>query len=114
MHGLLFNIKSDKEKYGGYEFKLDYKLIFKSPNKEWDDDIANSFFVNGVKNGSPEEVKGDCGNADPKLYDEFYDNLSKLYNSKELEEVASKMDARETHVFKTEGVILFCNGEMTT
>lgn len=112
MHGLLFHVKSDKEKYGGYEFKLNYKLFFKDPDKEWDDNIAESFFVNDLKIGSPQEVKGDCGSSDSTQYDKFYDNLEKLYDSKRIEEVASLMDARKTHNFEDEGILILCVGEI--
>ncbi|MCC7553357.1 MAG: hypothetical protein KO202_02525 [Methanobacteriaceae archaeon] len=111
MHGLLFNIKSDKDKYDGNEFKVNYKVTFKDPNKQWDDNIANSFFINDMKKGSPQEVKGGCGSLDPVQFDKFYDNLTKLHESKEMEKIASKMSSTKTHVFEDEGIILFCVGE---
>ncbi|MDL2247088.1 hypothetical protein LJB96_05680 [Methanobrevibacter sp. OttesenSCG-928-K11] len=110
MHGLLFNIKSDKDKYGGSEFQLDYKILFKDPNKQWDDNIANTYFVNGLKEGSPEKVKSDINNQD---YDKFYQNLQKLYDTNEIQEIGSKMSGTQTHIFENEGIILFCVGETT-
>ncbi|MDO5848193.1 MAG: hypothetical protein Q4P18_01510 [Methanobrevibacter sp.] len=113
MHGLLYNVKSDIEKYDGADIQLRLKIFFNDPDKEWDDNIANAFFENDYKRGSPEDVKGECDCVDSAIYNEFYANLQKLADSGIIYSQAADLDVGGIIRYTEEGVIVTCEAEIT-
>lgn len=113
MHGLLYNVKSDIEKYDGADIQLRLKIFFNDPDKEWDDNIANAFFENDYKRGAPEVVKGECDSVDTGIYDEFYENLQKLADSGIIYSQAADLDVGGILRYTEEGVIVTCEAEIT-
>lgn len=113
MHGLLYNVKSDKEKYDGADIQLRLKIFFNDSDKEWSDNIANYFFQNDYKEGTPEEVKGECDSIDSKIYDEFYSNLQKLADDGIIFTQAADLDIGGVLDYSEEGIIVTCEAEIT-
>ncbi|MCF0226646.1 MAG: hypothetical protein HUK28_04955 [Methanobrevibacter sp.] len=113
MHGLLYDVKSDTEKYDGADIQLRLKIFFKNPDKQWEDNIANAFFENDYKRGSPEEVKGECDCVDSAIYDEFYGNLQKLADSGIIYSQCADLDIGGVINYSKEGIIVTCHAEIT-
>lgn len=114
MHGLLYNVKSNPEKYDGADIQLTLKVFFNDPDKQWDDNIANAFFENDYKKGSPEEVKGECDCVDSAIIDSFYANLEKLADSGIIYSQAANLDIGGIIDYTEEGVIVTCEAEITS
>ncbi len=113
MHGLLYNVHSDAEKYDGADIQLRLKIFFQNPDKEWDDNIANAFFENDYKKGTPEEVKCDCEGIDSGIIDKFYANLQKLADSGIIFSQAADLDVGGEIDYTEEGIIVTCKAEIT-
>ena len=113
MHGLLYDVRSNREKYDGAEIDIRLKIFFNDPDKEYDDNIANAYFENEYKKGTPEEVKGECDCIDPKVYDEFFANLQKLADSGVIFAEAADLDIGGVIDYSEEGVEVICRAEIT-
>ncbi len=113
MHGLLYSVKSDKEKYDGADIHLKLKIFFNDPDKQWEDNIAHAFFENEYERGTPNQVKGTCQNVDPAIYDDFYKNLEKLSDSGVIYSQAANLNIGGTIDYIDEGVIVTCKSVIT-
>lgn len=113
MHGLLYDVKSNSVKYDGADIDIRLKIFFKDSDKEYDDNIANAYFENEYKKGTPEEIKGDCGSIDPKVYDEFFANLQKLADSGIIYSQAADLDVGGVLDYSEEGIEVICRAEIT-
>ncbi len=113
MHGLLYEVHSDVGKYDGADIQLRLKIFFNDSDNEYDNNIANAFFENDYKKGTPEEVKGECDCVDSKIYDEFYANLQKLADSGIIFSQAADLDIGGVLDYTEEGIVVTCKAEIT-
>lgn len=113
MHGLLYEVHSDADKYDGEDIQLRLKIFFNDSDNEYDNNIANAFFENDYKRGTPEEVKGECDKVDSKIYDKFYANLQKLADSGIIFSQAADLDIGGIIDYTEEGISVTCKAEIT-